>query len=524
MSKMNVFKHIMTIVAATTVFCCCGSDHEATPDPGPDEPQEQPYNPALRKFSDNETMNVLFIGNSLTADAVEHLPRIFKDMGIRNVNLYAVYRGAFTLPRYAEVFDEPNSCALFSCEAGHDDWDVWDVKQDDCLKDIIGLRAWDVVSIQEHTGAEQAWDWTDTEETAIKTLVDRFNAAHPDHHPTTAYLISHVYGNVFYKDHVLWDKFDGDNNKMWETCIKVIGPLKERIPITTIIPCATAVQNLRTSKLNWTHPLDMSRDGVHSDKGITRFCEAATVFQTIFKPCLGRDISDCTYIYDVENTDRGSLCTPVTEENRGIAIQAANDAVKEPARVTRLAEPKPEDETVNYTLALCGYHSVLTSGLNAGNGTMSMPAAGMPSDVLWDITAVRNDTWAKEADGTLAGYEKGIIDGSANHRLKMGTASNTLSKFVLRTTNLSEKVITNISVGLSTASKGMTGKVSIKVGDTDIVTGKDIALSTAAVKDTGFIYGADCNATGEVEISVHDLAATKTVFYLYDVSVTYRNK
>lgn len=145
-------------------------------------------------------MNVLFIGNSLTADAVEHLPRIFKNMGITNVNLYAVYRGGFTLPRYVEVYDEPNSCALFYCRAGHEDWEVWDVKQDDCLKDIVNLQPWDVISIQEHTGAEEAWSWTPREETAIKTLVERFNNAHPDHLPTMVYLMSHVYGNVRYQN------------------------------------------------------------------------------------------------------------------------------------------------------------------------------------------------------------------------------------------------------------------------------------------------------------------------------------
>ena len=48
---------------------------------------------ATKTGPEDLTMNVLFIGNSLTADAVEHLPRIFKNMGITNVNLYAVYRG-----------------------------------------------------------------------------------------------------------------------------------------------------------------------------------------------------------------------------------------------------------------------------------------------------------------------------------------------------------------------------------------------------------------------------------------------
>ena len=106
----------------------------------------------------------------------------------------------------------------------------------------------------------------------------------------------------------------------------------------------------------------------------------------------------------------------------------------------------------------------------------------------------------------------------------MGTASNTFSELVMKTTNLSGKTVTNVSIGLSTASKGMTGKVSIKVGGKEIVSGKDIELSTTKVKNTGFIYGADCNEAGDVEITVHDIAGTKTVFYLYPVSITYKNK
>lgn len=485
---------------------------------------DMPYNPSLRKVEDGENLNVLFIGNSLTADAVEHLPRMFKNMGISNVNLYAVYRGAFTLPRYVEVFDEPNSCALFYCEAGHDDWDQWDVTLDDCLKDILPLQTWDVISIQEHTGGEYAWTWTQTEKDAINSLIAKFNGAQPEHRPTIAYLFSHVYGNVFYSNRTLWDKFDGDNNKMYETCRGVVQNIVAETPVAPVIPCATAVQNLRTSTLNYTHPMDMSRDGVHSDKGITRFCEAATVFQTIFKPCLGVDLASCTYTYDVENTERGTLSTPVTEENRQIALQAANYAVEKPYEVTRMADPKPEDETVTYMLRLCDYYDALVSGLDDGNGTASLPAIGTPSNVSWTISAEPGPDYAKKEDGTPETFGKGLINGPANNRIKTGTASNVFSRFTLATTNLADKTITHVQVGLSTASKNMAGKVSIKVGDTPIVTDQDIALSTTAVKNTGFPYGADCEVKGNVEIDIHDIIDTKTVFYFYTVSITYSNK
>lgn len=483
-----------------------------------------PYNPALRKVEAGENLNVLFIGNSLTADAVEHLPRIFKNMGINNVNLYAVYRGAFTLPRYVEVFDDPNSCALFYCEAGHDDWDVWDVALDDCMKDILPLQTWDVISIQEHTGGEEAWAWTTAEKDAINSLIAKFNEAQPEHRPTVAYLFSHVYGNVFYSNRTLWDKFGGDNSKMYETCLGVVKSIAAETSVNPVIPCATAVQNLRTSTLNYTHPMDMSRDGVHSDKGITRFCEAATVFQTIFKPCLGVDVSACTYTYDVENTQRGSLSTPVTEENRPVALQAANYAVASPYEVKRMADPKPEDETVTYMLRLCDYYDALVSELDKGDASASLPAVGTPANISWNIVAERGPEYAKDDAGKWLSFEEGLINGLSNNRIKVGTGSNVFTKFTLATTNLADKTITHVQIGLSTAAAKMLGKVSIKVGDTPVITDENIAASATAVKSTGYPYGRDCDAKGNVEIDIHDLIDTKSVFYLFTVSITYKNK
>ena len=56
---------ITILLALTSLFASCDKGGADTPI-GPED----------------MTMNVLFIGNSLTADAVEHLPRIFKNMDI----------------------------------------------------------------------------------------------------------------------------------------------------------------------------------------------------------------------------------------------------------------------------------------------------------------------------------------------------------------------------------------------------------------------------------------------------------
>ena len=95
-----------------------------------------PYNPPLRRVEDGQTLNILCIGNSLTADTVEHLPRMLKQMGIGNVNIDVIYHGGWSLLNHWTNFRDVK-CSRYIYEAGKDDWTEFDPNAlDDCAADV----------------------------------------------------------------------------------------------------------------------------------------------------------------------------------------------------------------------------------------------------------------------------------------------------------------------------------------------------------------------------------------------------
>lgn len=460
------------------------------------------YNPPLPTVGEGQTLNVLMIGNSLTSDTAEHLPRILADMNIDNVNISEIYHGGFTLQQHNAYFDLNNKCCHYIYSAGDADWTEFDpTALDDCAAEVLATRTWDIVTIQEHTGDAAAWSWTDQEKAAIMAIINRIYAAQPTHRPTLVYLLSHVYGKRFYKDTTLWDWFDGDQNKMYETCLERIPHILAETPIDRYLSNATAVQNLRTSTLNKTHPLDLSRDCIHSDYGITRFCESATFFQSVLAPCLGRDISESTYTYSKSDSRPGYYTTPVTDENRMVAIEAAKYAVAEPLKITRMSPEEPEPEVVSYVWRLCDNLITLSDGVD-----FTVSNAGTPSGIEWTVS------------GTGCGKASmPMVQSGTNNRYKIGTGGDYISPFVLKTSALADKQINKITVCASMASADYTAHVKATVGSTTYVD-SDVALSTTDVKLTGHPYTGYGSASGDIVVEI----TNNGPFFIYTVTVEYQ--
>ena len=112
------------------------------------------YNPELP--SNPQQLNILFIGNSFTQDATEHLPAMLTASGINNVYMTRVYHGGYTLPEYYSTFNTPNVCAARHSKPGSTSWDSSETL-DDTPADALSERTWDVVVLQEHTGRSEAW-------------------------------------------------------------------------------------------------------------------------------------------------------------------------------------------------------------------------------------------------------------------------------------------------------------------------------------------------------------------------------
>lgn len=290
------------------------------------------YNPVLPVGKDE--IRVLFIGNSFTEDATAHLPGILAAAGVQNVRMTRVYHGGYTLPEYNENFATPNTCARRDCSIGDAQWSG-DNTLDSSLEEILVSDTWDIVTLQEHTGNRAGWSWPGVLQEAIGGLVDKIYSAQPKHRPTILYLMAQTYAHDSY---VLSTYFNNDRSEMFSTVTGVVQQILSETCVDLVIPSGTMLENLRTTSVNVSNGLELTRDSYHMDYGISRYGAACTVFESIIAPCTGKTLDGNTYRYAQSSTESGKYSTPVTDTNAPVAIKAAREACNKPFEVTDLSD------------------------------------------------------------------------------------------------------------------------------------------------------------------------------------------
>lgn len=290
------------------------------------------YNPVLPVGKDE--IRVLFIGNSFTEDATAHLPGILAAAGVQNVRMTRVYHGGYTLPEYNGNFATPNTCARRDCSIGDAQWSGNNTL-DSSLEEILVSDTWDIVTLQEHTGNRAGWSWPGVLQEAIGGLVDKIYSAQPKHRPTILYLMAQTYAHDSY---VLSTYFNNDRSEMFSTVTGVVQQILSETCVDLVIPSGTMLENLRTTSVNVSNGLELTRDSYHMDYGISRYGAACTVFESIIAPCTGKTLDGNTYRYAQSSTESGKYSTPVTDTNAPVAIKAAREACNKPFEVTDLSD------------------------------------------------------------------------------------------------------------------------------------------------------------------------------------------
>ena len=282
----------------------------------------RPYNPPLEK-GDGE-INILFIGNSFTQDATQHLPGMLTASGIDNVHMIRLFHGGYTLPEYLANFDKNGICAMRHSHPGDKEWRD-NESLDDSPAKALAERVWDIVVIQEHTGRKEGWEWPGTLKASLNGLIDRIWKAQPDHRPTIAYIMAQTYSNG---SNVLKSNFNDNRATMFATTTHVAQKVVEETAV---------LENLRTTSLNVDNGMQLTRDSYHMDYGISRYAAACAVFETLITPLTGRTTDACPWRYSVSSNKNGEYSTPVDDANAPIARRAAHEAVNAPFVVTDLS-------------------------------------------------------------------------------------------------------------------------------------------------------------------------------------------
>ena len=287
-------------------------DIEMTPDP---------------ELETSASFRILFIGNSFTKDAVEHLPGIVAAAGLNDIQMVHMYYPGRTVPEFNSKWATATDYDCYVCNPGKSSWRSLSGKT---LFRVASLGKWDVVTIQEHTGRKLAWGWTPEEKSAVQGLVDKIKSVQEGESPKFYYVLSQAYHDLDKAENVA--KPFSNTDEMWTVISAHAGKAMEECTFDGIISTGAMLQNLRTSSLNNADAL--TRDGYHMDYGIARYGAACTVFETAIGPYNGNVKLDGN-TYRTTGDSQGT--TAITDGRAPIALQAARYAISQPYAVTDMS-------------------------------------------------------------------------------------------------------------------------------------------------------------------------------------------
>lgn len=278
-------------------------------------------------------LSILFIGNSFTKDAVEHLPGILKAAGLNKVHMVHMYYGGRLVSEYNAGWTTSSDYHKYECLPGSTEWAH---TTNTNLAEIAASKKWDIVTIQEHTGNAAAWTWNATAKSNLQGLIDKVKAAQGTNVPKFHYILSQAYFNMAKigsgsKPSMTWS----DQAGMWNVIATFGKSVMNEVTFDGIISTGVMLQNLRTSNLD--NEMNLTRDGYHMDNGISRYGASCTVFESLITPKFNVTMDGNSYRFATSDTGESSYTTPVTDVNAPVALQAARYAIQSPYTVTDMS-------------------------------------------------------------------------------------------------------------------------------------------------------------------------------------------
>lgn len=207
------------------------------------------------KATTPKSVSILAIGNSFSWDAMEYLYGILKAAGVETVVLGNLYIGGCTLQTHAGHF--ANNAAEYQYRKNTSG--TW--TSTNSFKPLSALeeREWDYITMQQASGSSGI---ASTYDPYLAQLISIVKEKRPNAkllwHMTWAYQQNST--------HSEFPKYNSDQMTMYNAIVSVVqGQVLPTNQFSGVIPCGTAVQNLRTSFIGDT----ITRDGYHMsyDKG-----------------------------------------------------------------------------------------------------------------------------------------------------------------------------------------------------------------------------------------------------------------
>lgn len=303
---------ILSIILMCSIAALsCG---KSLPAPKPVDPPV--VNPDDEK-DDPTSISILAIGNSFSVDAMQYLYGFLKEAGYEKIYLGNLYIGGCSLKTHEGHFAKDDKAYTYYVnESG-----TWTSTASYSPLTALTSREWDYVSMQQ---ASNDSGLPDTYEPYLGTIASMVKTKCPKAkllwHMTWAYQAN--------SSHSAFPNYDKDQMKMYKA---IVNAVQTKVVPTKlyehIIPCGTAVQNLRTSFIGD----NITRDGYHMSYNIGRMTTAMMWARQI----VGLDLSKSSY-------------RPADQTLTDKQVEAIKDAVEKayakPFEVTESAFPGSPDD------------------------------------------------------------------------------------------------------------------------------------------------------------------------------------
>lgn len=266
-------------------------------------PPSTDYSDQKQNWQDDGVLKILAIGNSFSDDTMDHVYKVAKDAGIENIKLGKLYIGGCSLATHLSNAQNDKSAYDYKINTS----DKWEAQGNKSIKFAVESDDWDFITFQQVSGYSGIADsYDDLYE--IVNIVEPLNpSARLAWNMTWAYKVG--------SGHQDFPKYNKDQMTMYNAIVNAVNTkILIYDKIEYVIPCGTAIQNLRTSVVG-----DTTRDGYHLSYGIGRY----TAAMTLVKALTGLSI---------DNT--ATLPSDVNSYYAMIAAECVNNAIATPYAVT----------------------------------------------------------------------------------------------------------------------------------------------------------------------------------------------
>ena len=204
----------------------------------------------------SRSISVLAIGNSFSIDAMEYLYGYLRQAGYEDVFLGNLYIGGCSLQTHAGHLSSGAGAYEYRTNSNGS----WSSSLSYSALDALSSRDWDIVTLQQASGFSGVADSFEPYLTqVIQTVRARCPGARLLWHQTWAYQRN--------SSHSDFGKYGCVQIRMYQAIVDAVrSQVLPRSEFSGVIPCGTAIQNLRTSFIGDT----VTRDGYHMSYAVGR--------------------------------------------------------------------------------------------------------------------------------------------------------------------------------------------------------------------------------------------------------------